>query len=343
MNAYCVGNLSPCRRRGSLCWVSCLSLLTVLASGCLTGPPSKLQIQAGRPLAILTNEVAAPASLTVTTFNVWGLPSWVNGASSSRYCRIAGEVPQLGSDVVLFQEVWTHRSFSDLAAPVTGAGWWAAYARRKGSFLGQNGLLTLSRYPILGAEVRHFSNARLPDSLMHKGALKITIAIATGQRFNIWNVHLQDGTSGKIRARQIIELIRWVQEAHDGQIADIVGGDFNFTPESPEFERFVAAIGPSVDELAGQAAFPTWDGLKPKPGGGEALDHIFVSVKKPVDDLRVKPWRIFAASRPEDRLSDHMGMEASLVFGSAVAETSPILAGRAASSALLETSILTRQ
>ena len=185
---------------------------------------------------------------------------------------------QLGSDVVLLQEVWTHRSFTELSDQARDSAhvWWAASARHKGSFLGQNGLLTLSRYPIFAADVRHFCVANLPDSLMHKGALKITITVGSGQRVNIWNVHLQDGGSTRVRSRQVTELIAWINDAHDGQIADIVGGDFNFTPGSDEFRHFVAAIGPDVHQLAGNAAFPTWDALKLVPGSGEALDHIFV-------------------------------------------------------------------
>jgi endonuclease/exonuclease/phosphatase family metal-dependent hydrolase len=266
----------------------------------------------------------------VTTFNVWGLPSWVNGASSDRYRKIASELTQLGSDVVLLQEVWTHRSFTELSDQTRDSAhiWSAASARHKGSFFGQNGLLTLSRYPIVAADVRHFSVANLPDSLMHKGALKITITVGSGQRVNIWNVHLQDGGSTRVRSRQVTELIAWINDAHDGQIADIVGGDFNFTPGSGEFRHFVAAIGPDVHQLAGDAAFPTWDPLKLVPGSGEALDHIFVRMREPADEIHAMPRRVFAASRREDRLSDHMGMEALLTFGSIPEHREPVLLGR---------------
>src|SRR5262249_17532651 len=153
------------------------------------------------------------------------------------------------------------------------------------------------------------------DSLMNKGALKVTITVAAGQRFNIWNVHLQDGASSPARASQIAELISWVEDSHDGQVADIVGGDFNFTPESREFREFVEAIGPDVHQLAGDAAFPTWDGLKAMPGGGQTLDHIFVRIRQPGNEVNARPRRVFAATRLEDRLSDHMGMQAAMTFG----------------------------
>ena len=160
-------------------WLLWLPLVLVIATGCVSRPPSTVQIQRGRTVATCESDSAAPASLKVTTFNVWGLPSWINGASPDRYGRIAHELVELGSDVVLLQEVWTHRSFEVLSESATGVArsWWTASARRKGGFLGQNGLLTLSKYPIEGGEFRRFRAARLPDSLMNKGAMKVTITI----------------------------------------------------------------------------------------------------------------------------------------------------------------------
>jgi endonuclease/exonuclease/phosphatase family metal-dependent hydrolase len=190
--------------------------------------------------------------------------------------------------------------------------------------------------------VKYFSAANLPDSLMNKGALKITVSIEGGQLFNIWNVHLQDGASPRVRSRQLSELIGWIQHAHDHQIADIVGGDFNLTPDSSEFRELVAAIGPDVHQLAGDTTFPTWDGLKLMPGGGQALDHIFIRMRQPLDEVQARPRRVFTASRFEDRLSDHLGMEAVLTFGGSPEDRlMPVVAGRGTPSAVLQTSSLT--
>jgi len=317
-------------------WLAWLPLVFVIATGCVSRPPSTVQIQRGCTLASCESDSADPANLKVATFNVWGLPSWINGASPHRYDKIAHELVELGPDVVLLQEVWTARSFEALSerAKGTARSWWTASARRKGGFLGQNGLLTLSKYPIEGGEFRRFSVARMPDSLMNKGALKVTITIWPGHRVNIWNVHLQEGAPGRVRSRQLAELTGWIKEAEDGQIADIVGGDFNFSPESGEFRQFAAAVGPSVHQLAKAMELPTWDGLKPTPGAGKVLDHIFVKLRQPADEIHAWPRRIFAESQREKRLSDHMGVEAFLTF-SGVEENGPtVLALRTASSPL---------
>ena len=344
MEPHCVTNLDPGRCLSYVRRFAWVALCSVITSGCVIGPPpSRVEIQAGGLAATSPSDSAAPASLTLATFNVWGLPSWVNGAPSGRYQKIASQLAQLGSDVVLLQEVWTRRSFDELSEQANGSAhtWWTASARHPGSFLGQNGLLTLSRFPIADAMVMYFTAAQPPDSLMSKGALKVTITLGSGQRLNIWNVHLQDGASGRVRARQMAELVGWIRDAQDGQLADIVGGDFNFTPESREFREFVTTVGPDVHQLAGDEAFPTWDGLKPAPGGGQALDHIFVRLRRPTDEVQARPWRIFAGPRPEDRLSDHMGMEAVLTFGRTRDIDLPVLAGSRASSPLVATPDLT--
>ncbi len=322
-----------------------LSCVCLIATGCISGPPSTVRIQPGRAFGSEQGHIRATSGLRVATYNVWGLPSWINGASGSRYSRIACGLDELESDVVLLQEVWTCRSFVELSEQKRGLErtWWTASARRKGGFLGQNGLLTLSRFPITGTEIRHFKKTHLPDCMMRKGALKVTVTTSGGQRFNIWNVHLQDGDGvrQRVRVEQTAELIRWINEAGDAQTADIVGGDFNFTPESNEFRQFVAAVGPSIHQLAGCPAFATWDGLK--PGAGQTLDHIFIRLKQPEDKMWGWSRRIFATSRSEDRLSDHMGVEAFLTFGGNLENPTDRLVQRASPSKLLESTAMAPQ
>ncbi len=293
-----------------------LCLMLLLVAGCVGAPPSKVVIQSvgghvGAPVTIMH-----PTTLKVATFNVWGLPSWLTGASVERYPKIARELVDLGSDVVLLQEVWTRRSFDELSGRARRSGhpWWTTSARRKGTFLGQNGLLTLSRYPIESGAVYRFSTARLPDSLMTKGALKTTITIPSGDRINIWNVHLQDGATGDVQSCQIDELVHWIRRAEDGQIADIVGGDFNFTPGSSQFRRVNFLIGPSVHQLAATAPPPTWDELKPAAMDAQTLDHVFVRLRQQTMSIGASPRPIFTAASPSERLSDHTGVEATLTF-----------------------------
>jgi endonuclease/exonuclease/phosphatase family metal-dependent hydrolase len=235
----------------------------------------------------------------------------MNGASAERYPRIAGQLEELQPDLVLLQEVWTKQARTSVPS---GRAWSSAWSSGQGNFFKENGLLTISRHPILGGEFHPFRAAAFPDSLVKKGALKVTIEIGDGLRLNIWNVHLQAGPTEAVRSRQVEELVRWVQEAHDGQIADLVGGDFNCTPESRQYQTLLQQIGPSVQAISGEPGFTTYDGLSSRPDAGQTLDHVFIRSSSSVEAVKASPRPIFTAERMKDRFSDHLGVEVAVRF-----------------------------
>ena len=145
-----------------------------------------------------------------------------------------------------------------------------------------------------------------------KGVLKTTLRLPDGQVLNVWNVHLQDAGQVGVRRLQIDQLIARVHEAEDGQIADLVGGDFNSTPETPLYRELETALGPSVQTLGGIRPFVTWDGLSSKPGAGQTLDYIFVRPRVTLEQMRAVPEIAFFARNRRDRLSDHFGIAAEV-------------------------------
>jgi endonuclease/exonuclease/phosphatase family metal-dependent hydrolase len=234
------------------------------------------------------------------------------------------------------QEAWT--THARKAAPHNGH-WSIARAAGQGSFFQQSGLVTLSRFPIIGGEFYPFTRSTFPDRFVNKGALKVTLQLAGGQVMNVWNVHLQDGGSPEVRLSQIKELVSRVQAAKDGQVADLVGGDFNCTPKSSLFCELTNSLGPSVQQLGGGEAFVTWDGLSEKPGSGETLDYIFIRGGA-FKGMQASPQVAFTAANTRERLSDHFGIEADVGLGSdsRVAGASGLMRGdsRLAASALIE-------
>jgi endonuclease/exonuclease/phosphatase family metal-dependent hydrolase len=224
---------------------------------------------------------------------------------------------RLDPDVILLQEAWTAKARK--CAPTHGH-WVIARAVGQHTFFQQSGLMTLSRFPIIGGQFYPFSRAAFPDRLVNKGVLKTTVRLPDGHVLNLWNVHLQDGGSLAVRRSQVHELVARVTAAQDGQIVDLVAGDFNCTPDSPLYRELSAALGPSAQELSGNSLFVTWDGLSAKPGAGETLDHIFI--RRRFQSVRASPHVAFSAARKEDRLSDHFGIEAVLSLS-----TGPSLAG----------------
>jgi endonuclease/exonuclease/phosphatase family metal-dependent hydrolase len=286
--------------------------LVIETAGCASGRPAPILVT--RPATALpAGDPDRDLSLKLLTFNIWGLPSWMTGARSGRYPHIARELERLDPDIVLLQEAWTAKARK--AAPADGR-WSICRAAGQHTFFQQSGLMTLSRYPVLGGEFYPFSRASFPDRFVNKGVLKVTVQLAGGSVLNIWNAHLQDGGAPEIKLSQIREIASQVQAADDGQIADLVGGDFNCTPESSSFHELEAAFGPSVQELAGMNAFVTWDGLSAKPGAGRTFDYLFIRSRTGSQHVEGIPQVVFAAANRTERLSDHFGVEAVVNFSS---------------------------
>jgi len=276
--------------------------LVIECAGCASSRPAPLVIE--HPLfAAPESDSRQDLSLKLVTYNIWGLPSWMTGARSGRYPRIARELEARKS------------------APAYGH-WSIARPAWQHTFFQQSGLMTLSRFPIIGGQFYPFSRAAFPDRFVNKGVLKTTVRLANGQVLNIWNVHLQEGGSAAIRFSQVRELVARVRDAQDGQVADVVAGDFNCTPDSPLYRELSEALGPSAQELSGNKPFVTWDALSREVWAGETLDHIFVRRSSPFQSVRANPHVAFSAARREDRLSDHFGIEAVLNLS-----TEPRLAG----------------
>jgi endonuclease/exonuclease/phosphatase family metal-dependent hydrolase len=281
----------------------------IATGGCASNHPAPLHIE--HPVAQASASIKPPASLKLVTYNIWGLPSWMTGASPGRYPMIARELERLDPDLILLQEAWTTRAKG--AAP-SKAHLAVAHAAGQHTFFQQSGLVTVSRFPIIGGQFYPFTHAAFPDRFVNKGVLKITVELPDGRLLNVWNVHLQDGGPTAIRLSQVRELVSRVEAAEDGQIADVVGGDFNCTPGSPMYSELAGALGPSLQQLSGAAPFVTWDGLSAKTGAGKTLDHIFVRGSRTFPTVYTAARVAFSAPTLKERLSDHLGIEAVLDF-----------------------------
>jgi endonuclease/exonuclease/phosphatase family metal-dependent hydrolase len=235
----------------------------------------------------------------------------MTGAPSGRYPRIARELERLDPDIILLQEAWSAKARQ--SAP-RNRGWNIARAAGQHSFFQQSGLVTLSKFPILGGKFYPFSRATFPDRFVNKGVLKITILLPDGIVLNVWNVHLQDGGPPEIRACQIRELVSHMQAAEDGQIADLVAGDFNCTPGSVLYRELETTLGSSLQHIGRTEPFITWDALSAKPNAGQTLDYVFVRNRTRLESVQAAQHVAFTAADRKQRLSDHFGIEAVVNF-----------------------------
>jgi endonuclease/exonuclease/phosphatase family metal-dependent hydrolase len=164
----------------------------------------------------------------------------------------------------------------------------------------------LSRHPVVAVSTHQFVGCEGLESMVGKGALRTVLALPGGQRLAVWNVHLQSGTAGEVRLRQLDELCGWIAAA--GDEARLVVGDFNCGPGSGEWPTFVHKLGAVGVELA-SAGQCTYDcSLNPCAANepAAAIDHVFVDRAVPAGPAA--SWRIHDQPTEGTFLSDHFGV-----------------------------------
>lgn len=209
----------------------------------------------------------------VQTWNVFGLP-WPVGHEVPRRCAAAAAaIAAMDADVIALQEVWD----DDSRLPLLATGHHAAWCRSPQGLMGQNGLLTLSRHPVLSAENLCFHAASGIEALIGKGALRTRLALPGGCTLTVWNVHMQSGTdNARVRRAQIVQLAAWIGAESDGQ--RLVLGDFNCGPGDAEWSLLCAEFA-ALGLLPRSGHEPTYHpGCNPlaAPGPPESIDHVFV-------------------------------------------------------------------
>ena len=261
-------------------------------------------VPAERPLQPAST--VAPSPVRVQTLNLFGLP-WPLAPDVEARCRcIASRLAGQSVDVIVLQEAWGEEASAPFALPELHR----ASCCSPACLLGSTGLMTLSRHAIRHAENRVFQAEEGIERVVAKGVLRTIVELPGGRLLDVWNLHLQSGLDdAHVRAAQIDELLGWLADDAQGQLA-VVAGDFNCAPGDPEFARLVAgmhALGfvraacdrPTYDATANPLAMPE----EPKE-----IDHIFArGCGDSLHGMRV--WdRAIDGLQP----SDHYGVEAVL-------------------------------
>lgn len=206
---------------------------------------------------LVCQTLAKPVRLSVLSYNMHRGHGGLD--------RVASEIARTGADIVLLQEVDRNVGLtgrvdqtSYLATKLRMYGVFGANIPRGG---GQYGTAVLSRYEILD-----WSNTPLPNDRgsEQRGLLRVSLEVA-GQRFSVYNTHLQFGPNP----------IQRVQGAAVSRIlgADplprILGGDLNAWPGSRTMQALLGPVRdpwPSVGRGAGGTG----------PRGGR-IDYVLAS------------------------------------------------------------------
>ena len=254
------------RRRSPRGSSRCVALLAIGMGGCVSvddnvGPwravadiTGALATECGPALA----PRAAPATLRVVSWNLHF------GQDAEGLAAALATSPELAkADVILTQEIESHPgeggSRASRMAGALGMTW--VYAPSRIQDTGTHGLAIMSRFPILGAEVRDLPHYEMPNGQSSRIALAATLELGHEQ-VRVVDVHL-DVRLG------VADRIRQLDPAVDGTTTLLLGGDFNSVPWS-WIDGFVPLLGPEA--IVGQETPKILDDYMHGVGFAGAID-----------------------------------------------------------------------
>ncbi|MBI3218059.1 MAG: sphingomyelin phosphodiesterase [Bacteroidetes bacterium] len=178
----------------------------------------------------------AQDSLKILSWNIQMLPRGVKGNGKAKRARIiAEELKQRDYDVVVFQELFYHRSRTILLEQLKEKYPHQTQVLNKKlvSFKTNGGVLILSKHPIIDTREITYRQKSGPDRLSRKGALLATLNV-NGKKLQVVGTHLQAFGKKEIMYSQY-------QQLHDellkptllANVPQIVCGDFNTLKEVP--------------------------------------------------------------------------------------------------------------
>ncbi|KAI6650876.1 Neutral sphingomyelinase isoform X1 [Oopsacas minuta] len=183
--------------------------------------------------------------LKFATLNTWLLPGLMHGSSKviQRTNFITEAISTCDHDVLALQEVWIPGLFKQTILNPENFSKNFGYFHYFRSGVVGSGLVTYSKYPIVGVDFFRFSLCGSPFRVDHgdwyggKGVGVCYIESSVGM-LSVYNTHLVADyfLSFYVEHRiiQVIELVKFIQRTKKGHV--ILLGDLNFTPDSIEYE-----------------------------------------------------------------------------------------------------------
>lgn len=223
---------------------------------------------------------AAPSTLRVLTFNVWGIPG-ISPDVAARMPKIAEAINALSPDVVLLQEAWHDDTAATLSAALARGGLEHQVGRAAGGTIafGSTGMLVASRLPLRDPRWIDYESGRLPHTPYHadwaatKAALVFDVDTARGP-LRFATTHMQSsyrtGHYEPVRLAQTLQLVealsRSASDDRGVELPTLVAGDFNY--EGPEVADRVLRGMLGLDNLFDEVR---WDAMLYRDGSAAAL------------------------------------------------------------------------
>jgi endonuclease/exonuclease/phosphatase family metal-dependent hydrolase len=246
--------------------------------------------------------------------------------SAQRLAAIPDRLRAIGADIIALQEVYHASDRARIAAALARDYPYCFAASARWSLIG-NGLMLLSRYPILSGKFSLYDSTPLSLRLLwEQGFLAADIQIGGLEPITVFNIHLSAGKpfgdfeSPNTRERRAWEISQLLAATNGGNV--ILAGDFNTSPDvcGENYHQILAAgYADAHAELHGNSdGAVTWDSDNPYNHAGvhshepsQRVDHIFLPangryIARQTDVVLREP--LFPWDGDGFTLSDHFGM-----------------------------------
>lgn len=186
-------------------------------------------------------------TLNILSYNIRGLPYLIKTDYIDSFCKLFEQY-----DIILVQESFQNIfGFRSKLKDYFKNKYWIAESgitNLLNLYLMENGLMIISKYPIIKSKFTPWIIDTLPDSLAQKGILNAQIQINDNLILSIYTLHMQASftiynENSNIRDIQLKQLLSILQ--NDTNKLKIVGGDFNydFTDEFNAVPHYKVAKG----------------------------------------------------------------------------------------------------
>jgi endonuclease/exonuclease/phosphatase family metal-dependent hydrolase len=248
--------------------------------------------------------------MRMLTLNMMGLPQPLGG-DETRYADIVDAMGEY--DVVTIQEAFTQAARDALRGAPFPHQKFGNFGELPGARLG-DGLVVLSRYPIVSTAFTTYDDCFWTDCLARKGVLLVRLDV-DGVEVDVYTTHLQsmlDDSDGRsVRAGQVKEFNSFVSRTSRGN-PSLLLGDFNARASQYTVTAIVDGLG--VRDLWAEHGGASGDvsATYCEENGCERIDYIFARQGR-YHDVRATRMRVRLKDPVGGRqLSDHFAVEADI-------------------------------
>ena len=196
-----------------------------------------------------SNANAETMRLRVLTFNIWGLPI-ITPEREARVAAMGPAIEALKPDLVALQEVWLDEDANALAAALDKAGLGYSW-RSESMWVGHNGLLIASRYPIRDIDFDAYTQGSHPNTPWHldwvagKGLGRVRVETPVGE-IDFAATHMQARYGSEdylfVQLSQVLEAAD-VLATRSARWPLIVAGDLNSPWHALPYQMLANRVG----------------------------------------------------------------------------------------------------